>query len=45
MTESRVKLSTFAETIMLQKYSHETPAGEKEQWENIAYRVAKHVVC
>lgn len=43
MTEARVKMSTFAETIMYQKYSHDL-AGGKEHWHNIAYRVPKHVL-
>lgn len=39
-----VQLSKFAETIMLQKYSHVMENGEKEQWHNIAYRVPKNVM-
>lgn len=42
--EPKIKLSTFAETIMQQKYSHDMPDGNKEHWHNIAYRVAKHVL-
>lgn len=37
------KLSTFAETIMRQKYSHDLDSGQKEEWNNIAFRVPKHV--
>lgn len=42
--EPKIKLSTFAETIMQQKYSHDMPDGNKEHWHNISYRVAKHVL-
>lgn len=38
------KFSTFAETIYKQKYSHELKTGELEVWDNIAYRVSKHVL-
>jgi ribonucleotide reductase alpha subunit len=38
------KLGPFAETIMLQKYSHEKDDGSKETWEEIAARVAKKVM-
>jgi ribonucleoside-diphosphate reductase alpha chain len=40
----RVDMIPFAETIMLQKYSHDLENGEKERWHNIAYRVPKHVM-
>lgn len=40
----KVELSKFAETIMLQKYSHMMENGMPEQWHNIAYRVPKHVM-
>lgn len=39
----KVELSKFAETIMMQKYSHDLEDG-KEEWHNIAYRVPKHVM-
>lgn len=42
--EEPVQMSEFANSIMLQKYSHELPNGEKEKWENIAYRTTKHVM-
>ena len=38
------EMSTFAETIMKQKYSHTKPNGELETWEEIAQRVAKNVL-
>lgn len=38
------KFSPFAKTILEQKYSHTLKDGSKETWENIAYRVAKHVM-
>src|SRR5271165_6147979 len=37
-------MSTFSKTIMEQKYSHILKDGTKETWENIAYRVTKHVM-
>lgn len=37
------EMSEFARRIMLAKYSHER-GGQKEEWENVAYRVAKHVM-
>jgi ribonucleoside-diphosphate reductase alpha chain len=37
-------VSKFSETIMQQKYSHTLKDGTKETWENIAYRVTKHVM-
>ncbi len=43
MTET-VKMSAWADTIMKQKYSHLNKEGEKESWENIAYRVSKKVL-
>ena len=39
-----VEMSKFAKTIMEQKYSHELEEGGKETWENIAFRVSKHVL-
>jgi len=39
-----IKMSAFSETIMTQKYSHEKADGLKEDWNNIAYRVPKHVL-
>lgn len=44
LRKMKVEMSKFAETIMLQKYSHDTKSGEKEHWNNIAYRVPKHVL-
>ena len=38
------KLSEFAKTIMEQKYSQTLKDGTKETWENISYRVVKHVM-
>lgn len=37
------EMSTFAHTIMNQKYAHDTENG-KETWEQIAYRVTKNVM-
>ena len=37
-------MSKFASDIMKQKYSHLNKEGEIESWENIAYRVSKHVL-
>ena len=37
-------MSEFARTIMEQKYSHILKDGTKENWNNIAYRVTKHVM-
>ncbi len=39
-----VQMSAWADTIMKQKYSHLNKEGEKETWENIAYRVSKKVL-
>ena len=36
--------SVFSKTIMEQKYSHTLDDGSKETWDNIAYRVTKHVM-
>lgn len=36
-------MSAFARKIMQQKYSHIKKDGKLEQWENISYRVPKHV--
>jgi len=38
------EMSEFAATIMKQKYSHELEDGGTETWDNIAYRVSKHVM-
>lgn len=38
------KFSTFSETIYKQKYSHTLKSGELESWDNIAFRVSKHVL-
>lgn len=37
-------MSAFADRIMKQKYSHIKRDGEIEEWDNIAYRVSKHVL-
>lgn len=37
-------MSVFAHTIMEQKYSHTKKDGSLEGWDNIAYRVSKHVL-
>jgi ribonucleoside-diphosphate reductase alpha chain len=39
-----VQMSDFARSIMEQKYSHTLKDGSIETWENIAYRVSKHVM-
>jgi ribonucleoside-diphosphate reductase alpha chain len=39
-----MSMSAFSKTIMEQKYSHTLKDGTKETWENIAYRVTKHVM-
>lgn len=38
------KMSKFAQVIMEQKYSHTLKDGNKETWDNIAYRVTKNVM-
>lgn len=38
------EMSTFAKTILEQKYSHTLKDGVKETWDNIAYRVTKNVM-
>lgn len=38
------QMSKFAEAIMQQKYSHKNKEGEIESWNNIAFRVSKHVL-
>lgn len=38
------KMSEFAKTIMEQKYSHVLGDGTKETWNNISYRVSKHIM-
>lgn len=40
----RNDMGIFAKTIMEQKYSHNIN-GKKETWEQIAYRVSKHVLA
>ncbi len=37
--------STFAKTIMEQKYAHTLPDGTKETWEQVAKRVATNVMA
>lgn len=37
-------MSKFAETILNQKYAQTKKDGSLESWDNIAYRVAKHVM-
>ena len=39
-----IQMSKFASDIMKQKYSHLNKEGEIESWENIAFRVSKHVL-
>lgn len=39
-----INMSPFARTIMEQKYSQTKKDGTKETWEEIAYRVSKHVM-
>lgn len=39
-----MEMSQFAKRIMEQKYSHTKADGTKESWDNIAYRVSKHVM-
>lgn len=39
-----MEMSQFARRIMEQKYSHTKADGTKETWDNIAYRVSKHVM-
>jgi hypothetical protein len=39
-----VQMSKFADTIVKQKYSHDKEEGGKESWEDIAFRVSKHVL-
>lgn len=38
------ELSFFAKTILEQKYSHVKKDGQIESWDNVAYRVSKHVL-
>lgn len=38
------EMSSFARQIMRDKYPHPMKNGELEDWENIAYRVKKHVM-
>lgn len=38
------EMSTFAKTILEDKYSQIKKDGTKETWDNIAYRVTKHVM-
>lgn len=39
-----VEMSDFAQSIMLQKYSHTLDDGSKETWEQIAARVSRNVL-
>ena len=39
-----LEMSFFAQTVMLQKYSHVKADGTKEDWNNISFRVAKNVL-
>jgi ribonucleoside-diphosphate reductase alpha chain len=41
---SSVQMSPFASGIMKQKYAHDRGEKGKENWEDIAARVAKHVM-
>jgi len=41
---SKNKMSTFAETVMEQKYAHTKRTGRKETWDEIARRVSTHVM-
>ncbi len=38
------ELSTFAQTILNDKYAHTKKDGTLETWDNIAYRVSKHIM-
>src|SRR5580692_3871796 len=38
------EMSAFALKIMQEKYSHLKKDGELETWDNIAFRVSKHVL-
>lgn len=38
------EMSVFAKTILNQKYAHTKRDGQLEDWNNIAYRVSKHVL-
>jgi ribonucleoside-diphosphate reductase alpha chain len=44
VNSATMEMSTFAHTIMEQKYSHTKQDGTKETWEEIAQRVAKTVL-
>jgi len=41
---SNNEMGEFTQTILNQKYAHTLKDGTKETWENIAYRVTKHVM-
>lgn len=41
---SASEMSVFAQTILHQKYSHTKKDGTLEDWNNVAYRVSKHVM-
>jgi ribonucleoside-diphosphate reductase alpha chain len=43
LTQSQ-EMSIFAKTILEQKYAHIKKDGTKETWEDISYRVTKHVM-
>jgi len=38
------EMSVFAKTVLNQKYAKDKPDGSKETWEEVAYRVSKHVL-
>jgi len=44
MDNAPIEMGDFAKTIMEQKYSHTLPSGKVEDWNNISYRVSKHVM-
>lgn len=41
---SPVEMSSFAETVYSHKYAHDLEGGGKETWEQLADRVASHIV-
>lgn len=44
MNTASLEMSSFANVIMLQKYSHTLHDGTQETWEQIAHRVASNVL-
>jgi ribonucleoside-diphosphate reductase alpha chain len=38
------EMSVFAQTVLNQKYSHDTKAGGKEEWKDVAQRVSRTVL-